>query len=191
MFPSDISHNVTNVCLVHAVSLGDCSLGHTIFMQLSNFYHVRRCKFRSIRLFAARLCAFGYFVPVIFRQSAKPEMGRIKARSIVTVRAVVTDKHIFRNRTIMDCPRNTMSVIQLATIHKTSITAQFGMSPFPTFIKFAFGAMSPKTFFESVTCGIIGVHKNLQFLCQAWDTRNVARHFLLGLHPHYTTRGCN
>lgn len=29
--------------------------------------------------------------------------------------------------------------------------------------------------------GMISVHKNLHFLCQAWDARNVARHFLLGV----------
>lgn len=37
--------------------------------------------------------------------------------------------------------------------------------------------------------GIMGLHKNLHFLCQAWDVRSVARHFSLGITPVILPQG--
>lgn len=80
-------------------------------------------------LFAYRLSALPHHICYIICASSEEQMVWTNARTIITV---MTDKHSFWNRTVIQHPRKTMGTYRNAINAHDSITLKTATYPFPT-----------------------------------------------------------
>jgi len=112
----------------------------------ANLSHVGFVELCTGVLFAAKLSAFAHLVGGIVLDSAKKEMGRIDASSIV---AAMANKHTIWDFAIMQAVRKTMGRLMLFSGEiEIPVSIPRGQFPVPTGIRGRLLDMFPKSFFK-------------------------------------------
>lgn len=191
MRPGYAVNDIVDLLLHYSISFRNFSLRNALRGKSPNFSDFGFSNFMARMRFAgaSHSCASTFFVHVcgiVFGFTQKQVIWILASAHI----ALMADKQAIGYRAIVNHVRNSMS--KESAIGRTNgCVTSFGVDaslPQPTFIRVLWRYMFPEQFFKGFSLGagfgrrlgIMGLHKNLQFLCQAWDAANVARHFSLG-----------
>lgn len=145
MFPSLAEDDFSNVILVYAKCFTELSFGETIFVELSYFYYTFFSKL-GVRIFDSIYSAFFRLVSHVLSIISYPQMPWINTSRVV---AFMKDLSVLWNLTKMNFPRNPVG--RQGSFFKTNVAISrttFRGCPFPTYVKWNFFDLAPKSFLE-------------------------------------------